>query len=102
MTEKEQLKQIWDWVKDLDDEKHPHDEAYHAAVLRTKKLLKPTFDPSQEDIIKALRKENEELKQRLKEREEADLKAAFREAQRQPPKPPPTAIPNAGQQRLPL
>ena len=59
------LKTIWDLIKDLDDERHPHNEAYHAAVLRTKKLLKPTFDPAPEDIIVALRKEVQDLRDQV-------------------------------------
>lgn len=66
------LEQVWALVVDLqdDDTHHPHNEAFRAAVLRIRKLLKPAFDPSAEDIAARLGAENEQLKERIAALEE--------------------------------
>ncbi len=65
--DRRRLEQVWALVADLqdDDTHHPHNEAFRAAVLRIRKLLKPVFDPSAEDIAGRLGVENEALKERV-------------------------------------
>jgi hypothetical protein len=72
-TPSERLQLVWKEVAPLQDDEthHPHNEAFRAAVLKVRNILRPLFDPTPEDRISQLQAENEVLRAQLKKFERA-------------------------------